>query len=100
MSETYEEYNRKHRRLSILLVLSGADAYRSNDSMLYDVVNEFGIASTRDQVRGELTWLAQQGFITVREIATAMVATLTEQGSDIAAGRARHPNIARPKAKG
>lgn len=100
MSPFYDEHNRRHRRLSILLVLEGSEAYRANDSMLFDVVNDFGIVSTRDQIRSELLWLKEQGFVTLKEIASAMVATMTERGGEVAGGRISHPAIARPKPKG
>ncbi|MCX7366776.1 MAG: ArsR family transcriptional regulator [Alphaproteobacteria bacterium] len=100
MSAAYDEHNRKHRRISILLVLEGSEVYRANDSLLADVVNDFGIVSTRDQIRTELLWLKEQGLVTVKEIAGVMVATMTERGSEIAGGRASHPSIARPKPKG
>jgi len=62
MSEAYDHHNRRHRRLSILRVLASSAEYRSNDSLLATVVNEFGIVSTRDQVRSDLTWLREQGY--------------------------------------
>lgn len=100
MSDAYNEFNRRHRRCSILRVLDGSEQYRANDSLLADLVNEFGIVSTRDQVRTELLWLQEQGFVTVKDLAGVMVATLTERGGEIAAGRVSHPAIARPKPKG
>lgn len=100
MSEAYELHNRRHRRLSILLTLSASPEYRANDSLLCTVVNEFGIVSTRDQIRSDLVWLREQGFTTTRDVAGAIVATLTEAGAEIAAGRRIDPGVAKPSPKG
>ena len=96
----YSEHHRKHRRLSILRVLADSPEYRANDSLVATIVNDFGLVSTRDQVRGELTWLREQGFVTVKEVAGVMVATLTEAGGEVAAGRRNDPGVARPAPKG
>lgn len=96
----YDEFNRKHRRISILRILSESPEYRANDSLLAMVVNEFGIVSTRDQLRSELTWLREQGFVTLKDTASILVATMTEAGGEVAAGRRTDPGIARPSPKG
>ena len=96
----YQEHNSRHRRLSILRVLSESPEYRANDSLLSMVVNEFGIVSTRDQLRTDITWLCGQGFVTVKETAGVMVVTLTEGGEDIASGRRTDPGIAKRTPKG
>lgn len=100
MSASYDEFTRKHRRISILHVLAGAEQYKANDSLIFEIVNDFGVTSTVAQIRTELLWLQEQGFVTVREVSTVMVATMTERGADIEAGRALHPDIRRPKPKG
>ena len=96
----YLEHNSRHRRLSILRVLSESPEFRANDSLLSMVVNEFGIVSTRDQLRTDITWLRDQGFVTVKETAGIMVVTLTEGGGDIAAGRRTDPGIAKRTPRG
>lgn len=96
----YQEYNSKHRRLSILRVLSESPEYRANDSLLAMVVNDFGIVSTRDQIRTDVTWLRDQGFVTVRETAGVMVVTLSEAGGEVADGRRTDPGIAKRTPKG
>lgn len=101
MSEKYDEHTNRHRRISILTYLyQTAAAYRSNDSLLTTIVNDFGIVTTRAQMRGELTWLRDQGYISLREIEGVMVATLTEAGTDIATGHRTDPGIARRSPKG
>ena len=100
MNGAYHDFNRKHRRLSILRVLDASDGFCANDSLVFDLVNEFGVVSTRAQIRTELLWLQEQGFVTVKEVSSAMVATMTERGGEIVAARATHPDIAKPKPKG
>jgi Fe2+ or Zn2+ uptake regulation protein len=97
----YDQFNRKHRRLSILRILEGAPGYASNEAILHQMVNHFGITSTRDQVRSELAWLAEVGLVKIEDLGSLMMATITERGMDIAQGHAHHPDIARrgaPKA--
>jgi Fe2+ or Zn2+ uptake regulation protein len=96
----YQEHQSRHRRLSILRILSEAPGYTSNDSLLTTICNEFGLVSTRDQVRSELAWLGGHGFVTVKELAGATIATLTESGGEIAAGRRSDPGVAKPSPKG
>jgi hypothetical protein len=96
---SYDAFTRKHRRLSILRVLEGAASYRSNEAILTQMANAFGITSTRDQVRTEIAWLQEAGFITSEDIAGLMIATATTRGVEIAQGIASHPDIARPSPK-
>jgi hypothetical protein len=96
----YQEYQSRHRRLSILRILAEAAGYTGNDSLLAMVVNEFGIVSTRDQLRSEISWLRDHGFVTAKDVSGIMVATLTEAGGEIAAGRRSDPGIAKPSPKG
>jgi Fe2+ or Zn2+ uptake regulation protein len=94
----YDQFNRKHRRLSILRILEGAPGYASNEAILHQMVNHFGITSTRDQVRGELAWLGELGLVKVEDLGSLMMAKATERGIDIAQGMAHHPDIARRSA--
>ena len=96
----YLEHQSRHRRLSILRALAEAPEYRTNDSLLTTIVNDFGIVSTRDQVRTDMTWLRDQGFVGLRETAGVLIATLSEAGGEIAAGRRSDPGIARPAPRG
>ncbi|MCB1832083.1 MAG: ArsR family transcriptional regulator [Geminicoccaceae bacterium] len=84
------------RRLVILRFLSEAPGYSANDSMLADCLRSIGHNPSRDQVRGDIAWLAEQGLLTVDEIASIMLATVTERGGDCAAGRVIVPGVKRP----
>ena len=89
---------RKHRRLAILRYLAECQGFTANASILTDVMNDFGVTSTRSQVTTELAWLCENGFVTQRPAgADLIVATATVRGGEIASGHATHPEIQRPR---
>jgi Fe2+ or Zn2+ uptake regulation protein len=94
----YADFIRQDVRLVILRLLVEMTAYRANSSVLTMALDEYGHTLSRDQVKTELHWLAEQGALTVADVGPVLVATLTERGQDIAAGRARVPGIKRPGA--
>lgn len=94
----YAEYLREDYRLVILRLLVEQTAYRANSSVLTMALDSYGHTLSRDQVKTELNWLAEQGALKLEDIGPVLVATLTERGQDIATGRARVPGIKRPGA--
>ena len=91
------------RRLCILRFLAEDRDYTLNESLLQDVLELVGHALSRDAIRGELAWLEEQGLVATRRQALGgpgtkalTVATLTERGADVAAGRAVVPGVKRP----
>ena len=94
----YAEFLRQDMRLVILRLLAEMPAYRANSSVLNTALDNYGHSVSRDQVRTELQWLSEQGTVSLDDIGPVLVATLTERGQDIAAGRARCPGIKRPGA--
>lgn len=96
----YTAHFARHVRLAMLRLLAEAPGYALNSSILTDAVAALGLAATRDQVRSEIAWLAEQGLVTSDELPGGlMVATLTERGSDVASGRAHVPGVQRPTPK-
>lgn len=95
---SFSDYLRKDVRLVVLRILSEMPSYRANSSVIATVLHQFGHAVTRDQVKTELRWLAEQGLISIDEAGSVLVATLTERGQDVAEGRAVVDGIARPRA--
>lgn len=91
---------RQHLRLSLLIVLSRSPGYSANDSVLSDALPMVGFRATRDQVRGELHWLAEQGLVELETLDDLIVATAKRRGAEIAQGLSTHPEIKRPSAKG
>lgn len=96
----YGETIRKHRRLAILRHLEGCSDYTSNASILVDVLDGVGVASSRDQVVTELAWLKENGFVTYTDTGAFVVVEATGRGVEIARGRATHPDIQRPSPRG
>ncbi|MGH8330742.1 MAG: VpaChn25_0724 family phage protein [Pseudomonas fluorescens] len=94
----YADYLREDIRLVVLRLLVEMTAYRANSSVLTMALDSYGHSLSRDQVKTELHWLAEQGALTLAHVGPVLVATLTERGQDIAAGRARVPGIKRPGA--
>ena len=95
---SFAEYLRKDVRLVALRVLSETPGFRANSSVLFNLLDQFGHAVTRDQVETELRWLAEQGLVEVDEAGSVLVAKLTERGQDVAEGRAVVDGVARPRA--
>lgn len=89
----------EHLRLSILRLLEGAPAYRANSSIIHGEVNRFGLAASRDQVKTELSWLAEQALVRAETVGDMVVAELTDRGVDVATGRAVVPGVQRPAAR-
>lgn len=97
---SYAEHFSKHVRIALLRVLASAPACRANSSILHSAVDELGLTATRDQVKTELAWLAEQGLVTCVDYSGLVVATLTERGEDVAAGRTVVPGVQRPSPRG
>lgn len=99
---TYLATIARHRRLAILRFLADSPSYTSNVSILTDVLNspQIGIDTTRDQTTTELSWLAENGFVTLAGEPSFRVATATARGVEHALGRAVHPDIQRPSPRG
>lgn len=94
----YADFLRKDMRLVLLRILLEMPGYRSNSSVLATMLYQLGHSATRDQVKTELRWLAEQGLLDVDEVASVLVATLSERGQDVADGRAVVDGIAKPRA--
>ncbi len=83
-------------RLILLRAMEEAPGYKLNESILHTVVGRFGHNVSRDVIKTELAWLREQGLITTEDVIGYYVATLTQRGADVAAGRATVPGVERP----
>lgn len=83
-------------RLVILRALEQDLGYSHNESIIHAILEEFGHSLTRDQVRTQLVWLQEQGLIELKTVVDTYVATITQRGADVAAGRGRVPGVKRP----
>lgn len=98
---SYRDEVTAHLRLTLLRLLSDqGGGYSANESVLTDAANRFGFNATRDTVRTELAWLAEQGLVTRDEVEGLSVCTLTQRGLEAAEGRAAVPGVKRPSPGG
>lgn len=93
----FAEVVQEQRRLSILRLLESVPMYASTEVLLYQALPDQGVASSIDQVRGDLAWLGEQGLVTVEHIGDVMTGRITGRGIDVAIGRALVPGVARPR---
>ena len=92
----YLEHLTEDRRLVILRLLKEAPGYSANGSVLHTALARFGHRVSRDQVRGDLAWLEEQGLVKSETIDALYVATIVQRGLDVAAGDATVPGVKRP----
>jgi Fe2+ or Zn2+ uptake regulation protein len=86
-------------RLVVLRTLSEMSSYRLNSSVLHSFITRYGHSFSRDQLRTELHWLAEQGLIVIEEnIENVLVVKLTERGADVASGLVITHGVKRPSA--
>ena len=85
----------QNRRLCLLRTLESAPGYSANDSLLHTMVTDFGFHCSRDQVRTDLAWLAEQQLVTLRELASVYVVCATQRGVDVARGFVTVPGVKR-----
>jgi DNA-binding transcriptional ArsR family regulator len=88
----------QHQRLVILRLLAEVPGFDLNESVIQDGLDAYGLDISRDALHTQLSWLGEQGFVTVDHIGKTMTATLTSRGEDVAKGRAIVPGIKRPRA--
>lgn len=80
-------------RLSLLRLLGEAGDDGANSFVLHQAAISAGFRETRDRVRGELDWLAQQRLVTLVDVGGPAVAALTERGRDVAQGFDAHHGV-------
>ncbi|EGM6007413.1 ArsR family transcriptional regulator [Escherichia coli] len=84
------------RRLVILRSLMDCNN-EANESILQDCLDAYGHNVSRDVVRGQIDWLAEQQLVTVENLRGFYVVTLTSRGQDVAEGRAHVAGVKRPR---
>jgi hypothetical protein len=94
----YAQFLAEDRRLVILRILAEIPSYRTNSSVLTQLLANFGHSPSRDQVKTELHWLQEQGLVAIDDVSDVLVATLSERGADVASGRATVPGVKKPGA--
>jgi hypothetical protein len=91
---------REEARLIVLRELASQPNYTLNESLAAVVLESFGIARSRDWVRGELRFLAEIGAATVSEAGSVLIVTATTRGLDHVSGRLVLDGVKRPSPRG
>lgn len=93
----FYDYTMGHARLAILRALTESVQNTANDSILAMEMERLGLPVTRDQLRGQLGWLEEQGLVRLkRPTDSLIVVSLRERGADVAIGRAHVEGVQRP----
>lgn len=96
--KTFAERLLEDQRLVLLRILADLPAYKANSSVLTLAMDSFGHTVSRDYVRGQIAWLAEQRLVAIDDLGPVLLATLTERGLDVARGAVIVPGVARPGA--
>ncbi|NVO00023.1 MAG: hypothetical protein HXX17_11910 [Geobacteraceae bacterium] len=87
MSTAYLQVMSEHRRLTILRHLAGPGGNGGiNDSILQTICNDFGVSSSRDQVKSALNWLEEQELVSLKRLDSLIIAYPKQRGNDVAKG--------------
>lgn len=92
-----KELFNKDQRLVILRALTEAAGYSANCSMLSCILQQYGHHLSRDKVRAHMRYLEDIDLINIEVIGDkTLVATITEQGADVAKGVKTVDGVKRP----
>ena len=97
---SFRKFATEHLRLAVLQVLAADADYAHNELVLSSALEQLGHGVSRDQLRTELAWLAEQGLVSIEDVSGIRVARLLSRGQDVAKGVARVPGVARPRPGG
>ncbi|MGD9539077.1 MAG: ArsR family transcriptional regulator [Alphaproteobacteria bacterium] len=93
---SYRDALSQHLRITILRLLAEQSDYALNESILRDLLKAFAFSPSRDELRTELAWLAEQRLLTIETVQDLQVARITKRGEDVAHARATVPGVRRP----
>ena len=97
---SFRKFATEHLRLAVLQILAADADYAHNELVLSSALEQLGHGVSRDQLRTELAWLAEQGLVSIEDVSGIRVARLLSRGQDVAKGVARVPGVARPRPGG
>ena len=97
MTASFAQLVTESMRRVTLELLREADGYELNIYILRSGLADFGFRPSLDKLRAEISWLAEQGYLSARDVGGTVIATLRERGQDVAAGNAQVPGVARPE---
>lgn len=96
MKKALEQRLRESRRLVILRLLNEMEARRLPDALLASALRDLDMEASADVLKGELSWLARQGLVTLDDTAIGQSVILTARGDEAARGVIVEPGVARP----
>lgn len=97
---SYANLITEHLRITILRLLAEQPDYCLNDSVIKDLVPSYGFNPSRDRIRTQLNWLAEQELVTLENSQRCIIARLSERGEDVARGAATCPGVKKPSPRG
>jgi len=84
----------RHRRLAVLRILvHDASNGSSNDGVLLDVLEDWALGCTHAALQTCLRHLEQFGFVTTTLINGRMVVRITQEGHEVAIGKAQADGV-------
>jgi len=96
---SFENHLAEQRRLIILETLSKVHDRTLNDSLLARPLRIAGHNVTRDVIRNDIRYLAENGAVVRTDAMGFVVAELTERGDDHVSSRTILDGVARPGAR-
>ena len=97
MAEAYAQFEEKRRRGQLLQILASSGDQGCNVPLLRSMLRGAGYRAAEETVAIDLSFLAQHGFATLREIGTVQLARITARGRDVVTGDLTVPGIERPE---
>ncbi len=92
----YQKTVSEHLRLTILRLLSEQGDYSLNESLMLDMLHDFAFSCSRDKLKTELSWLAEQGIVEINLAYGLSIVKINSRGVDVATGLTNMPGIKRP----
>ena len=72
----------------------------ANESILQTCLQTYGHKVSRDTVRTQLSWLREQGLVTLDDVSGCYVAVITGRGDEVATGVITVPGVKKPRPRG
>jgi hypothetical protein len=93
---TFQDLLTADRRLVLLRLLADLPGRKGNSSVLASLLDRWGHSVSRDYVKTQIAWLAEQGLVTAEDLGPVVLATITERGIEAVEDRVRVPGVSRP----
>ena len=93
--KSYEVRLLEDRRLVLLRIVADLPGRKANSSVLAMAMDSWAHTVSRDWVRTQIAWLAEQGLVRSDDMGPVLLATLTERGLEVVRGAVVVPGVAR-----